>query len=238
MQIIQIAIEKLSNSMRIYDEHLVDFQRLFKIDQEEAINNLDRAFEAKLEAFHSLYDITQNEYLDFFEHADTALLILLRNALHHRDHLLFHSWNSELYLNDGLKKMSGASFLMTNFESEEEGVTYKHYLKITDFLERLDTSVTSKFLSNKQKKELLQLCDEELSFQEIINHSKSERYPISQVYLNMAPIFVSAVSRVFSTISSKGISVKGFDSDVYLEHFTSIEEINFSMPKYWNITLP
>lgn len=60
------------------------FGSLFDIDREEAVNNLDRGFEAKLNAFHSLYDVSKSlfPYADF---GDTALLIAVRNALHHHD---------------------------------------------------------------------------------------------------------------------------------------------------------
>ncbi len=69
--------------------------------------------EAKLEAFHSLYDVTKDLF-DYFDHADTAILILLRNAVHHRDHLLFKTWNQEMGLNNGHKKYLGAEFLLAS----------------------------------------------------------------------------------------------------------------------------
>lgn len=109
MEILQLSIEKLSNAMRIYAENSENFHRLRLVDEEEAINNLDRAFEAKLEAFHSLYDVSK-KYVSYFDYADTNLLIVLRNAIHYRNHLLFRSWNSEMHLNGGMKKMSGALF--------------------------------------------------------------------------------------------------------------------------------
>jgi hypothetical protein len=46
-----------------------------------------------LEDFHSLYDIDKGAF-DYFANADTAAIRLLRNALHHRDHELFSSWNA------------------------------------------------------------------------------------------------------------------------------------------------
>ncbi|MGL4604177.1 MAG: hypothetical protein ACRCU9_08510 [Iodobacter sp.] len=83
MKIKQIAVDKLSNTMRMYGEAKFNFEWLKLIDKEEAINNLDRAFESKLEAFHSLYDVTKYDF-EYFSNADTALLILIRNAIHHR----------------------------------------------------------------------------------------------------------------------------------------------------------
>ena len=93
MKITERAIGKLANSMRIYAEANARFNELKRVDLEEAIDNLDRAFEAKLEAFHSVYDVDRSAF-NYFEHADTALILLLRNAIHHRDHELFSSWNN------------------------------------------------------------------------------------------------------------------------------------------------
>ncbi|EKK7104504.1 hypothetical protein PON33_004720, partial [Salmonella enterica subsp. enterica serovar Alachua] len=45
MEIKQQAIKKLSNSMRVYVETHLEFHRLKEIDKEEAIDNLDLAFE-------------------------------------------------------------------------------------------------------------------------------------------------------------------------------------------------
>ncbi len=110
MGILQIVVDKLSNSMRIYGETSLNFYNLFKIDKEEAINNLDRAFESKLEAFHSLCDVTKKQ-IDYFEYADTSVIIMLQNAIHHRNHNLFKSWNSEMHLQGQFSKMKGAASL-------------------------------------------------------------------------------------------------------------------------------
>lgn len=59
-KIIENAVSKLANSVRIYVEAQMRFGDLFKIDAEEAIDNVDRAFEMKLEAFHTLYDVSKN----------------------------------------------------------------------------------------------------------------------------------------------------------------------------------
>jgi hypothetical protein len=53
METIQNAPDKLSNLMRIYAENSVKLHQLSQVDKEEAINNLDRAFESKPEAFHT-----------------------------------------------------------------------------------------------------------------------------------------------------------------------------------------
>lgn len=153
MEILQTAVDKLSNSMRIYAEASLNFYNLLKVDKEEAINNLDRAFETKLEAFHTLYDITKTQ-IDYFEHADTATVIMLRNAIHHRNHKLFKSWNSEMHLHGVFDKMKGAAFLMSSYQPNNEDChVSQYYFKLSDFYERLDDSYGSEYIDTFLKKE-------------------------------------------------------------------------------------
>lgn len=220
--------------MRLYAEASMRFKSLFLVDQEEAINNLDRAFEAKLESFHSVYDITKNEgYVDYFNHADTAMVIVLRNAIHHRNHLLFRSWNFEMHLNKGMEKMSGATFLLVNYELIGDGQKSQYYYKLEDFYKRLDDPRMS-----KHREKLLNLFNSELQFNEITAKAKVERYPISQVYINVIPVFISAMSRLFSRLREEDIELRGFDSEVYSEHFSSNELVNLDQPKYKALALP
>lgn len=67
---IEAAISRLANTMRLYVEAHMSFGRLFAVDREEAIDNMDRAFEAKLEAFHSLYDVSRAQF-GFFDYGET-----------------------------------------------------------------------------------------------------------------------------------------------------------------------
>lgn len=169
MEIISSAVDKLSNSLRLFAEEQFNFSKLMKLDQEEAINNLDRSFESILESFHSLYDVFHNKYdFDYFKHADTALLIMLRNAIHHRNHLLFKSWNNEMYLNSGFKRMHGAEFLFISYDTCEESVfESKYYYKLLDIYERLKSQQMAKYA--KQHKRLF---EEELLFSQIMEQAK------------------------------------------------------------------
>lgn len=241
MEIIQLALNKLANSMRIYAENSVRFQQLRRIDTEEAINNLDRAFEAKLEAFHSVYDVTKNSFA-YFYHAETALLILLRNAIHHRDHLRLRSWNSEMHLNSGMKKKSGATFLFVNYEACAEAKISEYYFNVADIMDRIDDSRASDFLAEKMSKDerarQMKLIGNDLKIYEIIEFSNSEKYPLSQVYLNIIPIFICAMSKLFKHFYSMGVAPKGFDSEIYSEHFTAWPLVNLDHVKYKPLRIP
>lgn len=54
--IITNAIGRFANAMRLYGEAFIRYRGLAAIDREEAIHNLDRAFEQNLESFHTLYE--------------------------------------------------------------------------------------------------------------------------------------------------------------------------------------
>ncbi|MGM5092368.1 hypothetical protein ACD589_38015 [Rhizobium sp. 814_E9_N1_1] len=142
MKITERAVAKLANSMRIYAEANARFNELKKVDLEEAIDNLDRAFEAKLEAFHSVYDVDRAVF-NYFDHADTALILMLRNAIHHRDHELFSSWNNTMAQDGGPHRFSGAEFLIASHTLVGEAHVGRQLYKAEDFLFRLDPSQNS-----------------------------------------------------------------------------------------------
>jgi hypothetical protein len=231
VEILQQAVRKLANSMRIYGETHCDFKRLKYIDKEEAIDNLDRAFESKLEAFHSLYDVSKDQ-LDYFSCGDTASLILMRNAIHHRDHLLFKSWNQEMALDERYKNHLGAEFLLVDYPVLGAPSKMRYFYKLEDFYLRIDESLKSPYLEKKMgsanRIKLLDKINSELSFLEVKKYAESERYPIGQVYINVMPIFISATCRVFSALKKKGLTFSGFDAKVYEEPFTNELEVDFS----------
>lgn len=231
MEILQQAVRKLANSMRIYVENHYDFHRLMIVDKEEAVDNLDRAFEAKLEAFHSLYDVSK-EHLDYFAHADTAALIMLRNAIHHRDHLLFRGWNQEMALGEGFRKHLGAEFLLVDYPILGSHSKMRYFYKLEDFYHRIDDAMASPYLERvmgrANRRRMRDKLNSDLFFSEIRRRAESERYPIKQVYVNVIPIFISATCRAFSALKGVGVEFCGFDAKAYEEPFTNELEVDFS----------
>lgn len=226
--------------MRLYSEVCAGFDRLKLIDREEAIDNLDRAFEAKLEAFHSLYDVSKSEF-EYFNNADTALLILIRNAIHHRDHTLFNSWNYEMFHNNGLKKNHGAAFLMASHKVNGGVYTSRYFYKLDDIFDRIDASRNSPYLEKKMgtenREKLLLQITKELNFSSIKSQATRERYPSNQVYINVVPIFIAAMSKVFCCFKDKEVDFSRFDSDVYVKHFTKVMDNNFNDIDYQQIRI-
>ncbi|WP_246713252.1 hypothetical protein [Ensifer adhaerens] len=220
MKIRQQAITTLSNNMRRYVEANLNFAKLKHVDLEEAIDNLDRAFEAKVEGFHSLYDVDKNDF-DYFAHPDTALIIVLRNALHHRDHEIFRSWNADMYQDGGPYRFLGAEFLLAAHYVNNAPRVAGQFYKLQDFFMRIDPALSSPALErrmgDRSRRQILQHFSEDLGFKEILLKAEAERYPLKQIYINVVPIFISATCRVFKSLKQRGMKFEGFDASAY-EH--------------------
>jgi len=231
---IESAIGALANTMRLYVECHMRFGGLFKIDREEAVNNLDRAFEAKLEAFHALYDVSKTQF-PYFHHGDTALLIAVRNAIHHRDHPLFRSLYFRLFLDGTPDQWPGASFLLASYPTRHgEPIHMNHYIRLDDVEARLDPGVGSAHLDPiirpDRAEQRFMLIERELGIATVRQHALVERYPDDQVYLDLMPIFTSAVCRVFTAMKAAGITFKGYDANAYVGPFTSEIEVDLEHP--------
>jgi len=224
-RVIEGAVRNLANAMRIFGEQHMDFAATFKVDREEAIDNVDRTFEMKLEAFHTLYDVSRDIF-PYFDHADTSLLIAVRNGIHHRNHPLFCTLNHRLHIEDGVERWAGASFLLARHPTTHGGeIQMSHHVRLDDLDARLNPLVASQyldsFLSGSKAEKRFELISAGLSLQTIRDRASQERYPADQVYLDLMPIFVSAVCKVFKAVKTAGIGFKGFDASTYAEPFTS-----------------
>lgn len=230
VKIKQAAVGRLANSMRLFVEANIAFKRLENIDLEEGIDNLDRAFEAKLEAFHSLYDVDKNDF-DYFAHADCSLLILLRNAIHHRDHELFQSWNAHMFSDGGPQRFLGAQFLLASHRVIDAPIVMRQFYKAEDFIARLDPALNSLGLERKmapqRRVQLLNAIQRDLGFANIFSKCDAERYPRGQAYINVIPIFISATSSVFKSLKARGVPFVGFDAATYERPFT--EELHVDL---------
>lgn len=233
---IEAAISTLANSMRLFGEAQMRFAGLFGVDREEAINNVDRAFEAKLEAFHTLYDVSKAIF-PYFDHGDTALLIAVRNAIHHRDHPLFRSLHARLLLDEDAASRRGAAFLIATHPTlHGVPIMMQHLVRMDDVDARLDPDVASPHLDTSMKgpkaRQRFELVDRELALGAIRAEAARERYPDDQVYLDLMPVFTSAVVRVFKAMKAIGVRFRGFDAEAYSVPFTTEIEVDLGHPTF------
>lgn len=220
--------------MRLYIEAWMGFARIVKIDREEAIHNIDRAFEAKLEALHSLSDASKTLF-PWFDHGDTALLLAVRNAIHHRDHPLFHSLLTRVFLDKGPERWAGASFLVATHPTKHGApIWMSHYIRIDDIDARLNPAAGSPYrdalLKAARAETRRVLIDRDLGLDLVREEAARGRFPADHVYLDLMPVFISAVRRVFTAMKASGVAFVGFDANAYLGPFTSEIEVDLKYP--------
>jgi hypothetical protein len=218
------------------------FGELFKMDPEEAIDNVDRAFEMKLEAFHTLYDVSRR-FFSYFDHGDTVLIIAVRNAIHHRDHPLFRSLQRRLHLDEGgVERWLGASFLLASHPTLHGApIRMSHHVRLDDLDARLDPSRASPYLDTSlggtKAVDRFTLIDSHLRLPVIRKFRSEHQYPEDQTYTDLMPIFVSAISKVFKAMKAADINCIGFDAQTYLAPFTSELEIDLGSQNFKQLRL-
>lgn len=229
--VVQLAWSSLSTALRLYAESHMRFDSLFSVDQEEAITNHDSALLAKLEAFHTFYDVTKEiASFEYFDHGDTSLLITLRNALHHRDHTLFVSWNALLH-REGLAGLAGAEFLMATYQDIPASAS-KAFFVLQDFMHRLSDPRV------RGAAQLKKMWGTELHFFDIAARGQAEQYPASQVYVDVMPVFISAMQRVAQWLAQEKFIPAGYDAEVYYDFFLRKSELTLKAPSYSVLRIP
>ncbi|AOE63749.1 hypothetical protein QZH45_04645 [Pseudomonas corrugata] len=232
-QIVANALGRFANAMRLYGEAFMRYRSLVEIDKEEAIHNLDRSFETVLEGFHGLYDVSK-PLLDYHAFPETSLLISLRNALHHRDHPLFHSLLQTIWLDGDTERLYGVEYLIARHRTIGGAPPLMmHLIKLNDVYDRLDPREDSPYLNRIGRNNALaqfEALEDGLAFAKIWSNARTERYPDKQVYLDVLPVFNSAVSRVFIALVNSGVPLKNFDENVYKQMF--IEEVRIDLKHF------
>lgn len=236
---VEFAISDLANAMRLYVESQLRFSKLVKVDPEEAIDNVDRAFELKLEKFHSLHDITKSQFA-YFENGDALLLLTIRNAIHHRNHPLFASLNKRMLLDAGSRSWSGASFLKAKHLTDHEGeIIMAQLVRLDDIDARIDASLGSPFVDTKLNRvkalKRNEVINEALNLEQVRLYAKRNRYPSDQVYIDLMPIYVSATCKVFKSLSQQGFQFRGFDAETYHAPFTKEISVNLKRLEFERI---
>lgn len=139
-------------------------------------------------------------------------------------------------LDDGYKQYLGAKFLLAGHDVLDSPARMHYFYKLEDFYLRADESLSSPYLEKRMgavnRKKLIGQLDSDLHFIDIKQRAKADRYPDGQVYVNVMPIFISAVCRVFKALKEKGVEFVGFDAKAYEGPFTNELQVDFSKVVY------
>ncbi|PWE16088.1 hypothetical protein [Alcaligenes faecalis] len=216
MTVIEHAWENLSNTLRLYVEAHLGFAALYEVDRLDAVTRQDRTFEGKLEKFHALYDVTKDlQGFNYFKHADTALLIVLRNAIHHRDHNLFVSWEAFVLAHEETKKLPSSKYLFASLTPESEHIVLRYYLPLDDFRKRLPDAK----LKAADRATIGALWEQDLRFADITAVANREGFDVGSVYVDVMPAFISAMHRVRGWLPTKNFVPRGNDGRIYYRSF-------------------
>lgn len=72
----------------------------------------------------------------------------------------------------------------------------------------------------------------DLGLNEMYEEGTRQGFYADQIYLDVMPIYVSGVCRVFKALNDSGVKFKGFDAGVYLEPFTAEIEVDLKALQY------
>jgi len=107
-----------------------------------------------------------------------------------------------------------------------------HHVRLDDLDARLDPSRASPYLDSfvrgAKATTRFSLIDTQLGLPAIRKFRSQHRYPDDQTYLDLVPICVSAICKVFKAMNAEGISFKDFDANTYLVPFTTEIAIDLS----------
>ncbi|MYY97311.1 hypothetical protein DCJ40_10280 [Salmonella enterica subsp. enterica serovar 4,12:i:-] len=108
-----------------------------------------------------------------------------------------------------------------------------HLIKLEDIYSRLDPRYGSIYMNQMGKATSLAkfiAMEDAFAFEKIHAKALKDHYPMKQVYLDLMPIFNSAVSKVFTALDMAGVPFQGFDANAYKSTF--IEELKTDLQHY------
>jgi len=108
-----------------------------------------------------------------------------------------------------------------------------HLVRLDDIDARLDPTRAAPELDTHLKGDRairrFAVIDQDLALSVIRQRGALKRYPGDQVYLDLMPVFTSAVSRVFKALRAAGVTFRGDDAQTYLEPFTTEIEVDLQV---------
>jgi hypothetical protein len=132
-------------------------------------------------------------------------------------------------------------FILASHEVVDASHVMRHFYKLEDFYFRVDPELESPYIedkmSPKNKYKLLNQIKSELNFDLITAYARDEGYRTKQIYVNLIPIYISAVGKVFKKLNEKGVEFIGFDANAYKEQFINELKIDFSSINYTPIRI-
>lgn len=229
IQTVTAAAERLCNSLRQHAEAYLRRDQLWNVDKDEYIDNVDTAMTTRLNCIHSLIDAlnTAGITCDPYDYADTLACLLIRNARHHNHNVLYDSFLKRMYKSEAIKFCHGIIYIHADYaKSDPTGSNWMDYFVCAkDFIDNIENQ-PGRFMSKRQEK--LQLLENGIALGEIREEAIKNGVPLDRTYINLEPILMNSVTRLFRLMNSNGIPFEGYDSKIYSEHFIPNEIANLN----------
>lgn len=93
-------------------------------------------------------------------------------------------------------------------------------------------------LNTKKAARRFALIEEGLNLAELRRMAATENYPADQVYLDVMPVFISAIRRTFIALETLGVAFRGFDAETCGPFFTNQVAIDLRRFDYQSKRVP
>ena len=223
-------INELSTEMRIYNEQRLK-RHLIEIDHEEYVTNLINSQKSMLEKYHALYDQLKpySSKFNYFDYGECILIVEIRNVVHHSLYPL-KNWLESMTLHDKYKKYNGAEFLLANYD----GYDVRERPTLVQIYFNYEDLITYNQEKKNQRQNNIPKYESDLSFKKIKEAVDKERYPHKQVYINIMPIILNALKKIYSfTINEFEIAANdlNYDGKVYFNMLTGENSIEIFLDR-------
>lgn len=219
--------EDFSQSLRIFIEQKIRYQKLFLIDADEAIGNVELACKGMLDTFASLYDAARAQEginFDFYGNPLCCAVLAYRNAKHH------NNANGIRSAHKYARQNSRQDYFLVDFpagEGEEGGGFIDHYVSWADFCTLLDMPSGDSRL-RAGSRELIRNRISANTFEDFADHEGVEH---ARVFINMIPIIIGSGSEFIRKLKPH-VQLRTTEAKHFVFHFENVETANFTQPQY------
>lgn len=214
---IEYQFECLSQAMRIQLEQINKYPALVKIDEKEAVFNIEIIVKSVLDCFHNIFDAIQtlsNRNIDFYQYPELHLIILIRNAKHHNNPLksIFFEENDIVFV---------------DFKFEQESLPCLIYpLKWSDIINKIQSNSKS---SAKYPEIRTFIHADEFESISQTKHCNNEK-----VYINVIPLMLQAGRKLVELCKAYIPNELGsVEAKFFIQHFETLPDslkIDFTYP--------
>ena len=224
--------DSFSHSLRVNVEQLFRFYKLYKVDQDEAVGNLEQGFNGILNSFHSLYDSARANQetignINFYGIREIACVLAIRNSRHHQASRPILGMFRDLR-NRYKEYLPVIPIAFVNFDNDAGSRFMEYYLSANQFLEYLDLPPKE----NRLPLKTIKLIKSYLPLREIIEKAQQLTNNIENIYINGIPLVINAGISIFPIIQNY-IDPISFEA----KHFFGLfQEVTITSPEAFIIS--